>query len=102
MALSFFPRLSGRSVHKRSAGFPNCCLEGPLADLPGVGANLVDHPSVYIDSGYEGSGRAAPALHTIATFHGSGRVERSGASWLRGPHLGGSIFVDLDDVTSGI
>ncbi len=47
--------------------------EGPLADLPGVGANLVDHPSVYVDFGYQGSGRAAPALHTIATFHSSGR-----------------------------
>jgi choline dehydrogenase len=47
--------------------------EGPLADLPEVGANLVDHPSVYVDFGYQGSGRDAPALHTIATFHSSGR-----------------------------
>jgi choline dehydrogenase len=47
--------------------------EGNVADLPGVGANLVDHPSVYVDFGYQGSGRAAPALHTIATFHSSGR-----------------------------
>jgi choline dehydrogenase len=47
--------------------------EGSLVDLRGVGANLVDHPSVYVDFGYQGSGRAAPALHTIATFHSSGR-----------------------------
>jgi choline dehydrogenase len=47
--------------------------EGSLVDLRGVGANLVDHPSVYVDFGYQGFGRAAPALHTIATFHSSGR-----------------------------
>ncbi len=47
--------------------------EGSVADLPGVGANLVDHPSVYVDFGYRGAGRAAPALHTIATFRSSGR-----------------------------
>jgi choline dehydrogenase len=45
----------------------------PLVHLPGVGANLVDHPSVYVDYGYQGSGRAAPALHTIVTFRSSGR-----------------------------
>lgn len=47
--------------------------DGGIADLPGVGANLADHPSVYIDFGYRGAGRAAPALHTIVTFHSSGR-----------------------------
>ena len=46
---------------------------GAVADLPGVGANLADHPSVYVDFGYRGVGRAVPALHTIATFHSSGR-----------------------------
>ena len=47
---------------------------GPLVVLPGVGANLVDHPSVYVDFGYRGAGRNMPALHTIATFHSSGRL----------------------------
>ena len=47
--------------------------ERGIADLPGVGANLADHPSVYVDFGYQGAGRAAPALHTIVTFHSSGR-----------------------------
>lgn len=47
--------------------------DGETADLPGVGANLVDHPSVYVDFGYDGAGRAVPALHTIVTFHSSGR-----------------------------
>jgi choline dehydrogenase len=39
--------------------------------LPGVGANLADHPAVDIDCGYQGPGRTAPVLHTIATFHSS-------------------------------
>ncbi|HKO73960.1 MAG TPA: GMC family oxidoreductase N-terminal domain-containing protein, partial [Gaiellaceae bacterium] len=47
--------------------------EGAVADLPGVGANLADHPSVYVDFHHKGLGRAEPALHTIATFHSSGR-----------------------------
>ena len=38
-------------------------------DLPGVGANLRDHPGVEVDTGYEGPGRDAPLLHSIATFH---------------------------------
>jgi choline dehydrogenase len=47
--------------------------DGPFVPLPGVGANLVDHPSVYVDFGYRDAGRGEPALHTIATFHSSGR-----------------------------
>ena len=38
-------------------------------DLPGVGANLADHPEVDLDPGWRGSGRAGPVLHSIATFH---------------------------------
>ena len=38
-----------------------------------MGANLVDHPSVYVDFGYDGARRAVPALHTIVTFHSSER-----------------------------
>jgi choline dehydrogenase len=42
-------------------------------DLPGVGANLADHPGVDIESAFQGSGRARPVLHCIATFRSSGR-----------------------------
>jgi choline dehydrogenase len=38
-------------------------------DLPGVGANLADHPSTDIDTGFRGAARTAPLLHSAATFH---------------------------------
>jgi choline dehydrogenase len=38
-------------------------------DLPGVGANLADHPAVSIECGYSGATRTDPILHIIATFH---------------------------------
>jgi choline dehydrogenase-like flavoprotein len=44
-----------------------------VADLPGVGANLADHPGVTVECGYSGPGRNAPLLHAIATFHSAGR-----------------------------
>jgi choline dehydrogenase-like flavoprotein len=44
-----------------------------VADLPGVGANLADHPAVTVECGYSGTGRHAPLLHAIATFHSAGR-----------------------------
>ena len=51
-----------------------------VADLPGVGANLADHPGVGLDSGYRGEGTAGPVLHTIATWRsarlGAGRAAR--------------------------
>ena len=56
----------GPAAHLRELGIPL------LADLPGVGENLVDHPGVYLDCGYPGAGRSAPVLHAIATFHSSG------------------------------
>jgi choline dehydrogenase len=40
-----------------------------LADLPGVGGNLADHPAVSLDCGYAGTGRSAPILHSITTLH---------------------------------
>jgi choline dehydrogenase len=43
------------------------------ADLPGVGANLADHPGVDLDSGWRGDGATAPILHSIATFRSSGQ-----------------------------
>ena len=42
-------------------------------DLPGVGANLADHPAVDLDSGWRGDGRSAPVLHSIATFRSASR-----------------------------
>jgi choline dehydrogenase-like flavoprotein len=41
-------------------------------DLPGVGANLADHPAVDVETGWQGEGVEAPVLHSIATFHSSG------------------------------
>jgi choline dehydrogenase len=42
-----------------------------LIELPGVGANLADHPAADLDPGYRGTGRSAPVLHSIATFRSS-------------------------------
>lgn len=39
------------------------------ADLPGVGANLVDHPATYVDCGYQGPAASESVLHSAATFH---------------------------------
>ena len=41
-------------------------------DLPGVGANLADHPAVELDSGWRGPATSGPILHSIATFRSSG------------------------------
>lgn len=43
-------------------------------DLPGVGANLADHPALAVDSGYRGAMRNEPILHFIATWHSSQRA----------------------------
>ena len=53
----------GPAVHLRSIGFP------VRVDLPGVGANLADHPAIMMDCGYRGPARRAPLLHSVATFH---------------------------------
>jgi choline dehydrogenase len=55
----------GPAEHLRSVGIR------VRLDIPGVGANLADHPAVDLDCGYRGPGRTAPLLHTIATFHSS-------------------------------
>ena len=39
--------------------------------LPGVGANLADHPGSDLDTGYRGPARSEPLLHTASTFHSS-------------------------------
>ena len=42
-----------------------------VIDLPGVGANLADHPGVDLDSGWRGSAAPDAVLHSIATFRSS-------------------------------
>jgi choline dehydrogenase len=55
----------GPARHLRELGIP------VLVDLPGVGANLADHPAVAIDSGWQGEGVDGPVLHSIGTFKSS-------------------------------
>ncbi len=40
-------------------------------DLPGVGANLADHPAVDLPSGWQGAASSGPSLHSIATYRSS-------------------------------
>jgi choline dehydrogenase len=37
-------------------------------DLPGIGANLADHPGVDLDTGWRGPATTGPILHSIATY----------------------------------
>jgi choline dehydrogenase len=46
-----------------------------VRDLPGVGANLADHPGVDIDTGWDGPGREEPILHTFATYQSEADVD---------------------------
>jgi choline dehydrogenase-like flavoprotein len=61
----------------------------PVAmDLPGVGANLSDHPAVDLDAGWNGDAPSAPVLHSIATFRSSGRSPTAAPDlmfWLTDP-----------------
>lgn len=43
----------------------------PRVDLPGVGANLADHPAADLECGWRGPGVTGSALHSIATFRSS-------------------------------
>ena len=54
----------GPAEHLRAVGVPI------RVDLPGVGANLADHPQVQIDCAYEGH-LMPQVLHSMATFHSS-------------------------------
>ena len=47
------------------------------ADLPGVGANLADHPAVEIETGWSGTSRSVPILHSIAPWHSSSALDPS-------------------------
>jgi choline dehydrogenase len=87
----------GPAEHLRSVGVP------VRLDLPGVGANLADHGGVDIDCGFRGPSRAAPVLHTIATFHSAAASSDEAPDlmlWLsdpRGP-LGGPAVFEIDVV----
>jgi len=52
----------GPAGHLRELGIP------VVADLPGVGANLADHPAVSIDFGYDREVRPVPAFQVAATL----------------------------------
>ena len=42
-----------------------------VADLPGVGSNLADHPQVWLDPGYGRPAQERPPSHLLATFRSS-------------------------------
>ena len=62
----------GPAEHLRSVGVD------VTVDLPGVGANLADHPGVDLDSGWRGRGTDGPILHSIATFRSSSAASGGG------------------------
>jgi len=55
----------GPAAHVAQLGLP------VVADLPGVGSNLADHPQVWLDPGYGRPGQERPPLHLLATFRSS-------------------------------
>jgi choline dehydrogenase len=82
----------GPAAHLRELGIP------VTADLPGVGANLADHPEVVVDCGYTGACRSAPVLHSIATFHSAGRSTRETPDlmlWLADPEEDASFAIEV-------
>lgn len=52
----------GPAAHLRQMGID------VVADLPGVGENLADHPGVDLDAGFSGDATCEALRHTIATF----------------------------------
>jgi choline dehydrogenase len=69
-----------------------------LIDLPGVGANLADHPGVDLDAGLAGDPSCEALRHTIATFHS--RSQRADGSpdlmfWVHEPSEDdGRLYLD--------
>ena len=79
----------GPAGHLADTGIP------VVMDLPGVGANLADHPGVDFETGWRGDGASGPILHSIATF----RSSRSGPDgppdlmfWLTDPDSNDPAF----------
>jgi choline dehydrogenase len=48
-----------------------------LADLPGVGQNLIDHPSVEVDLVYRHEVVPAPLFQVLATFHSGEAADKA-------------------------
>ena len=72
----------GPADHLRSVGVD------VQVDLPGVGANLADHPAVDLDSGWRGRQTDGPILHSIATFRSAAAPGGSGPDlmfWVSDP-----------------
>ena len=70
-----------------------------VADLPGVGANLADHPQVWLGTGCRGGDHDAPPLHTLATFRSTrcGEAEPPDlAFWLGDPSPGGETEAEIE------
>lgn len=68
---------------------------GELVDLPGVGENLIDHPSVYLDCECARPARPEAPLHVIATWHSEGRSDAKTPDlmlWLGDPEGDPPIF----------
>jgi choline dehydrogenase len=87
----------GPADHLRRVGLP------VRVDLPGVGANLVDHPAVGFECGYRGPVRKVPLLHSIATFHSSGRSSDEAPDlmlWMADPSAppGGPAELEIEAV----
>lgn len=79
----------GPGEHLRAVGIE------PLVDLPGVGANLADHPGVDLPSGWQGSAATGPLLHSIATFRSAVAPPAGGADlmfWFSDPAADGDGF----------
>jgi choline dehydrogenase-like flavoprotein len=55
----------GPAAHLRELGVAVVC------DLPGVGSNLADHPTVSVDTGWRGEAVNGATLHTLATMRSS-------------------------------
>lgn len=85
----------GPAEDLRSVGIP------VRLDLPGVGANLADHPGVDIDCGYGGPARDSPILHVVATFHSSAASSQSAPDlmlWMSDPRqaVGDHMIFEID------
>lgn len=85
----------GPAEHLRSVRIP------VRLNLPGVGANLADHPGADIDCGYRGPARRAPILHVVATFHSSAVSSRDAPDlmlWLSDPRqpVGDNTIFEVD------
>jgi choline dehydrogenase len=79
----------GPAGHLRSLGIP------VRVDLPGVGANLADHPAVDVETGWRGDGVEAPVLHSIATFRSPASAATDAPDlmfWLADPRAASPAF----------